>query len=243
MAATSAAQDYLAAIYRLSRGGSPARTAAIAQRLRVAGGSVSGMLRHLEGQGLVTHARGSAGLTPAGERVALQLIRRHRVLETYLVTTLRYSWDLVHEEADRLEHAVSDALIDRMADALGAPAVDPHGAPIPAPGSVFHEEQCSSLAELAVGEPVLVRRVEAAEPAMLRYLAALGIAPGVEVVVVERAPFGGPVRLRVADAEHLVGIAVTRAIRADPVAKAGGTSRTPRRGRRAERSHFRGESP
>lgn len=130
---TRQAEDYLKAIHVLEREGAAAGTNDIAARLGIAAASASGMLRRLARLGLVTVERyKGARLTPAGRREALLLIRRHRVIETYLVRRLGFVGDEVHEEAERLEHAASDALIERMADALGHPTLDPHGAPIPA---------------------------------------------------------------------------------------------------------------
>jgi DtxR family Mn-dependent transcriptional regulator len=129
---TRQAEDYLKAIHALELGGEAAGTTDIAARLGIAAASVSGMLRRLAGQGLVTVERyKGAHLTSAGRREALQLIRRHRIIESYLVERLGFVGEAVHEEAERLEHAASDALIARMADALGHPTLDPHGAPIP----------------------------------------------------------------------------------------------------------------
>lgn len=130
---TRQAEDYLKAIHALERAGAAAGTSDIAGRLGIAAASVSGMLRRLARLGLVSVERyKGARLTPAGRAEALLLIRRHRVIETYLVECLGFVGDEVHEEAERLEHAASDALIARMADALGHPTLDPHGAPIPA---------------------------------------------------------------------------------------------------------------
>src|SRR5688572_6889422 len=133
--ASSNVEDYLKTIYSLAADSEAASTSAIAHALGVAAGSVTGMLKRLSDQGLVEHVPYyGARLTVGGEEQAVGLIRRHRILEMFLVQVLGYTWDRVHEEADRLEHAVSDELIDRMAQVLGSPTVDPHGAPIPASG-------------------------------------------------------------------------------------------------------------
>src|SRR5688572_2931668 len=128
-----AVEDYLKTIYSLTRRDQAASTSAIAELLGVAAGSVTGMLKRLAEQELVEHVPYyGARLTESGEREAVRLIRRHRVLELFLVQVLRYTWDRVHEEAERLEHAATDEMIDRMATVLGEPVLDPHGAPIPA---------------------------------------------------------------------------------------------------------------
>src|SRR5690606_12234903 len=149
---TPAAQDYLKAIYKLSRGRAPASTSSIAARLHVAAASVTGMLKRLAERGFVEHVPYyGARLTEAGEREALRMIRRHRVLESFLVERLGYRWDEVHEEAERLEHAASDELIDRMAGVLGEPREDPHGSPIPEAGGEYEERQYPTLTELQEG--------------------------------------------------------------------------------------------
>src|SRR5688572_13595948 len=177
-------EDYLKAIYELERSGAPAETNAIATLLSIAPASVSGMVRRLADQGLITHERyHGARLTAAGRRAALKTIRRHRVIESYLTTALGYSWDRVHDEAERLEHAASDELIDRMAAAIGEPSTDPHGAPIPTRDGTLRERVLVPLSSLANGEEAQVERVSDESADRLRYLAELGIVPGVRVLV------------------------------------------------------------
>ncbi len=133
------------------------------------------------------------------------MVRRHRILESYLVAFLDYTWDTVHEEAERLEHAVSDDLIERMADALGNPSVDPHGDPIPAPDGSMVELVYTPLSEMPVGESVEVRRVETGQADRLRYFADHGLVPGAAVTVTSRQPFGGPITVRAGGHEQLLG--------------------------------------
>ncbi|HEX7048933.1 MAG TPA: metal-dependent transcriptional regulator [Longimicrobiales bacterium] len=224
---TSAVQDYLKAIYHLSRSREAAATSAIAERLRVSAGSVSGMLRRLADRGLVEHIPYyGARLTEGGEREAVRMIRRHRVLELFLVEVLGYTWDRVHEEADCLEHAASDELVDRMAAVLGEPDVDPHGAPIPAAAGAFEEERYPSLSELAAGCPAVLRRVSDEDPAALRYLAGLNLLPGAQLEVLEHAPFNGPLRVRIGGTEQVIGREISRSIMVEPLeapAAAGGS--------------------
>ena len=203
---TRSVEDYLKAIYRLSPEGRPASTSDIAHLLELSAPSVSGMVKRLSELGLLEHIpyRG-VQLTDAGRRAALRMVRRHRLIEAYLVEFLGYSWDAVHAEAERLEHAVSDTLVERMAVALGHPAVDPHGDPIPAVDGSIHELACTALAEVAVGETVAIRRVDERDPERLRYLGALGLVPGVVVTLRERQPFGGPVEVDVAGVPHVIG--------------------------------------
>ena len=206
-------EDYLKAIYDLELVGAPASTNDIADRLAISPASVSGMLRRLADQGLVSHEpyRG-VRLTGDGRRAALRTLRRHRILECYLTEVLGYPWDRVHAEAERLEHAASEELVERMASALGDPVQDPHGAPIPTREGTVEEASLRTLAETAEGEQVRVRRVHDKDPARLRYLAELGIRPGSVLRVVGRAPFDGPITLqleaRSEGATHAVGVGV-----------------------------------
>ena len=203
---TGPVEDYLKAIYELERAGEAAETNAIARLLGIAPASVSGMMRRLAEQGLITHERyRGARLTPAGRRAALRTLRRHRVIEAYLTTALGYSWDRVHDEAERLEHAASDELIDRMASAIGEPETDPHGAPIPTREGTLRERSLVALAVLEPGAVARVERVSDRNAERLRYLAELGIVPGVTVHVIAREPFGGPIALRVADTPRTIG--------------------------------------
>ena len=190
-------QDYLKAIYNLSASGGSAQTGELAEALAVAPGSVSGMLRRLAEAGLVQHAayRGVT-LTELGRSEALRVIRRHRVLETYLAQVLGWDWDAVHEEAERLEHAASDQLIDRMSDALGDPRYDPHGEPIPTARGDVEDLSLSPMSEVAVGAVGEVRQVRDSHPDLLRYIASLGLRIGTRFEVLEAAPFKGPVTVR-----------------------------------------------
>lgn len=201
-----AVEDYLKAIYKLSGDDQPATTSAVADRLGVAAGSVTGMLRRLAERGLVRHVPYyGARLTAEGEADAVRLIRRHRVIELFLVEVLGYTWDRVHEEAERLEHAASDELIDRMAKVLGEPEVDPHGAPIPGLDRPLEDTLYPSLAELDAGDRAVLKRVSDQDSDVLRYLAEHGLTPGVEFEVVGREPFGGPVRVRIGPDEKVIG--------------------------------------
>ncbi|MEX0891073.1 MAG: metal-dependent transcriptional regulator [Gemmatimonadota bacterium] len=219
---TSSVEDYLKTIYELEREGSAAATNEIADRLSIASASVSGMLRRLADQGLLEHERyRGARLTDEGRRVALGTIRRHRIIEVYLVQALGYPWDRVHEEAERLEHAASDELVDRMAAAVGEPTVDPHGAPIPTREGEIYEGEYLSLADLDPGEAGRLLRVEDDDPAFLRYLDSLELAIGTRLSVHSRAPFDGPVVLTIeaegGTREASVGRRVARALKVERV--------------------------
>lgn len=206
VALTGQAEDYLKAIYELEQQGAAAGTNDIAARLGIAAASVSGMVQRLSRLGLVRAERyRGARLSIAGRAAALQLIRRHRIIECYLVERLGFGWEDVHDEAERLEHAASDELITRMADAIGNPTADPHGAPIPTAAGEVDETRLPSIAELAEGEQATVVRMSDRDPAFLRYLDELGIRPGATVQVIAKAPFGGPLTLKVGGAQHAVG--------------------------------------
>jgi DtxR family Mn-dependent transcriptional regulator len=206
---TAPVEDYLKAIYAFERGGGAAATNDIAQRLSIAPASVSGMVQRLADQGLVEYERyRGVRLTNAGRRAALKTLRRHRVIEAYLVRALGYSWDTVHEEAERLEHAASDTLIDRMAAAIGEPVTDPHGAPIPTREGTIDDPPHRSLADAEIGSRHRVVRVGDEDPGMLRYLDSLGLRPGVEVTLTDRAPFEGPLTIEVGSATQQVGAAL-----------------------------------
>lgn len=194
---TPSTEDYVKVIYLLEEHGGPAQTSAIAEALQIAPPSVSGMVKRLSEWGLLEHVPyHGVQLTYKGRRAALRMVRRHRVLETYLTSKLGYDWDSVHEEAERLEHAVSDELIERMAMALGNPGYDPHGAPIPTKDGAIEAPDYTSLNEIPVGDVGELREVSDRDPEMLRYLASLGLRPGVSFDVVARQPFRGPVTIR-----------------------------------------------
>jgi DtxR family Mn-dependent transcriptional regulator len=205
---TRSVEDYLKAIYHLSSQGGFATTSDIAAMLEVAPPSVSGMMKRLSETGLIEHVpyRG-VQLTHQGRHAALQMIRRHRILEVYLTQQLGYDWGDVHAEAERLEHAVSEQLIDRMAGALGDPRYDPHGAPIPTAAGEIEEAELVTLADAAVGTTLLLRQVGGGDenPARLRYLAEQGLTPGTRMTVVDRQPFNGPITVRIGGQTRVVG--------------------------------------
>lgn len=190
---TRSVEDYLKAIYRLSAQGGFATTSDIAAILSLSAPSVSGMVKRLSEMGLIEHVpyRG-VQLTSQGRRAALKMIRRHRVLELYLTRNLSYDWDSVHNEAERLEHAVSDDLIERMAASLGDPRYDPHGDPIPTATGDIEETELVSLADAPVGSDLELRQVGTQDAARLRYFAEQGLVPGVRVSITDRQPFNGP---------------------------------------------------
>jgi DtxR family Mn-dependent transcriptional regulator len=191
-------EDYLKAIYGLSESGDPASTTAIAESLDIQPASVTGMVKRLAESGLLEHVpyRG-VRLTKNGTREALRVLRRHRILETYLCERLGYAWEDVHGEAERLEHAASDELIERMAAALEFPQHDPHGAPIPTVAGDIESLVASTLADAVPGARVRIRAVRDEDSAVLRSMAAEGLVPGARVRVAEAQRVAGSVEIRV----------------------------------------------
>jgi DtxR family Mn-dependent transcriptional regulator len=185
-------EDYLKAIHRLQgEGGDRVRTSAIAEHLEVSESSVSTMVKELAEDDLVDHEEyAGVTLTPTGRSVALEVVRHHRLLEAFLSEELDYDWSEVHEEADRLEHHISERFIQRVAEILDHPTVDPHGDPIPNPGlEELDEGETVRLSACGEGDAVVIERVSDRDPEVLRYLGEHGLRPGVRVTVVEVAPF------------------------------------------------------
>jgi DtxR family Mn-dependent transcriptional regulator len=214
---TPAVEDYTKAIFSLeSRHDEPVPTKTLAERLEITPGSVSAMLKRLDELGLITHVpyRG-VRLTPDGRRIALEVIRHHRLLESYLAEVLGMPWDRVHAEAEVLEHVLSDDLEELIAAKLGNPTVDPHGDPIPTVEYDLQEGETTRLDELPIGATGRFVRVSDSDPEMLRYLAAQGIALGDELEIVDRQPFGGPLFVRFGDETHALGDALSRAMRVE----------------------------
>jgi DtxR family Mn-dependent transcriptional regulator len=206
---TPAIEDYLKAIYQLAQEEpdvGPVTGQRLAARLGVAAPSVTNMVKRLSELGLVAHERyRGIALTETGQRIALEVIRHHRLLERYLVEALGYRWDEVHEEAERLEHHISEELEARMAAALGNPTVDPHGDPIPCLDGSMTSAPGPALSELVPGQSAAVQRVSDRDPERLRYLEELGIRPGATLRVLELLPFEGPLRIEVEGVEHVIG--------------------------------------
>ncbi|NIR50131.1 metal-dependent transcriptional regulator [candidate division KSB1 bacterium] len=207
---TQTVQDYLKIIYKLGSKGETVTTNAIAERLNVSQASVTGMIKKLAELKLVTHTpyRG-VELTQAGRKIALEIIRHHRLLELYLAQALGYSWDEVHDEAEKLEHVISEDFETRMAEALGNPTTDPHGAPIPSKDGEIVERSLVPLTQAKAGQRVTIEQVSDSDPTMLRYLGDLGIYPKVEIDVLEKAPFDGPLLIQLGDNQHHLGETVT----------------------------------
>jgi DtxR family transcriptional regulator, Mn-dependent transcriptional regulator len=213
--ASQAVEDYAKAIYSLERRrGEPVTTSAIADRLGVSPASVSAMVKRLATLGLVDHEPyQSVRLTSAGERIALAVIRHHRLLELYLSEALGMPWDRVHDEAEVLEHAISRELSELIAAKLGHPTHDPHGDPIPTADGKLQEPETASLQSLDAGDRGTFTRVSDANPELLRYLATRQILSGMRLEVVDKQPFEGPLTVRLGDRRQVLGGAIARAMR------------------------------
>jgi DtxR family transcriptional regulator, Mn-dependent transcriptional regulator len=215
---SEAVENYAKAIYAIQQRSGTVTTNAIAERLGVTAASASGMVKKLDSLGLVSHVPyKGVELTADGERLALEVIRHHRLLELYLAESLDVPWDRVHAEAEVLEHVLSEELEALIAAKLGNPTVDPHGDPIPTADLVIEERSTSALADLAPGARATFVRISDSDPEMLRYLAERGIAPGDEFHVIDKQPFDGPTFARFGDDVHVLGGALARAMRADVV--------------------------
>ncbi len=214
---SSAIEDYAKAIYALQlRAGEAVSTNALAERLGVTAASASGMVKRLDELGLVEHQpyRG-VSLTADGRRVALEVMRHHRLLELYLVQSLGVPWDRVHQEAEVLEHVLSEELEELIAAKLGDPTHDPHGDPIPTRELKIEEGPTQSLQSLEAGASGTFARVSDADPEMLRFLAERGIAPGDAFEVIDKQPFDGPLFVRFGDHVQVLGGTLAKAMRVE----------------------------
>lgn len=210
---TPATEDYLKAIYKLQENAEAASTNAIADRMGVSAASVTNMMKRLAETGLVEHRPYQAiRLTDAGRKIALEIIRHHRLLEVYMAEALGFTWDQVDAEAERLEHVISEEFEDKIDAMLGYPTTDPHGSPIPAKDGSIASADYERLSDMEPGRTVVVRRVTDTDPALLRYLAKLRLRPQSIVEVMSKEPFDGPMFLRVDGEEQHVGHQVTRSV-------------------------------
>lgn len=218
---SEAVDDYLKAIYEIAGDEGRASTASLARKLSVAPASVTGMLQKLAQRKpapVQYQKHRGARLSEHGKLRALEVIRHHRLIELFLHRVLGYSWDEVHDEAERLEHAISEQLEDRIAERLGNPEVDPHGHPIPRKDGSIPTRRDMSLLEAFVGSETTVSRVSDSNPEMLRYLAGLGISPGTKIKLTDRAPFDGPLTLEIGNSrkKQALGPTVAAEIRVTP---------------------------
>lgn len=213
MVLSSAAEDYLKTIYKLGADEDSVTTQAVAARLGVAAPSATAMIKKLAGMKLVTHTpyRG-VELTAAGEKIALEVIRHHRLIETYLAEVLGVAWDKVHDEAERWEHVLSEEVEAKMAEALNHPTRDPHGAPIPSLDGSVPRDGWKRLSESVAGTQARVRRVSDENAELLRHLREMNLVPGSEVEVLRAAPAEGVLQLRIGGKRRTVGLSPARAV-------------------------------
>lgn len=207
MSRSQSVEDYLKAIYKLEKETeSGVSNSLLAEEMNVAGASVTNMVKRLSKMGLVEYeSYYGSRLTKAGEKIALEIVRHHRLLELYLKEMMGYSWDEVHEEAEKLEHHISEQFEDRIAELLNNPKYDPHGDPIPGKDGSMPDEHLFSLLEIKEKTPCVIRRVKNQDPELLRYLEKRNLIPGVKIKVSRRDPFDGPVHISV-EGENSVAI-------------------------------------
>jgi len=213
MVLSQAVEDYLKTIFTLEAEGNKATTTQIADALDVSSASATNMVKRLSKMGLVDYeSYKGASLTSSGKKIALEIVRHHRLLELYLLEVMGYSWDEVHEEAEKLEHHISERFEDKIAKLLDDPTHDPHGDPIPTKDGLMPEMDAEPLIDAEANHEYIVNRVKDQDPELLRYLEKIGLLPGVKVTIKEKAPFNGPITLLIEDTEQAIGNDVARNI-------------------------------
>lgn len=209
MRLSQSVEDYLKAIYVLQTEGKKATTTNIAKALEISSASVTNMLKRLAKMNLLEYqSYKGASLTQAGNKIALEILRHHRLLELYLKEVMGYSWDEVHDEAENLEHHISEQFEDRIAELLNHPTHDPHGDPIPSKDGVVPSMAHLSISEAEENIPYIIGRVKDQDPELLRYLERIGLLPGTKIEVLEKAPFSGPIKIKLEDEEQVLGHAI-----------------------------------
>lgn len=210
---SAAAEDYLKTIYKLQSSGEAVTTQALAARLKVAAPSATAMIKKLASLKLVRHEKyRGVVLTTAGEKIALETIRHHRLVETYLAEVLGLDWDKVHDEAERWEHVLSEEVEAKIAEALNHPTRDPHGAPIPSLNGEITVDGWTPLTKLTTGAQGIVRRVSDENPETLRHLRDMQLLPGATVEVLRAVPAEGVLQLRIAGKRRMLGVSPANAV-------------------------------
>jgi DtxR family Mn-dependent transcriptional regulator len=214
---SQAVEDYLKTIYKLQNGSDIVSTSDIAKTMSVSSASVTNMVKRLAQMGLVEYEsyRGVT-VTSTGKKVALEIIRHHRLLELYLREVMGYPWDKVHQEAEHLEHHISEEFEDKLDEMLGFPTHDPHGDPIPTREGQIADSTTDPLANFEPGESVVIQRVSDSDPEMLSYLEKIGLMPGALLEIVGKAPFHGPITILVQGKEHVVGYRIASNVFVEP---------------------------
>lgn len=213
MVLSQSVEDYLKTIYKLQADGEPASTTKIAEAMNVSSASATNMIKRLADMRLVKYqSYKGASLTESGKKIALEIIRHHRLLELYLLEVMGYSWDEVHDEAEKLEHHISERFEDKIADLLDHPTYDPHGDPIPSKEGIMPQMEVEALTEVKEGHRYIVSRVRDQDPELLRYLEKIGLQPGVRLIIQSKAPFEGPITVHIEDSKQVLGFDMARHI-------------------------------
>jgi DtxR family Mn-dependent transcriptional regulator len=206
MVLSQAVEDYLKVIYRIELEGNKATTTKVADALEVSSASATNMVKRLSKMGLVDYeSYKGASLTKSGKKIALEIIRHHRLLELYLLEVMGYSWDEVHEEAEKLEHHISEQFEEKIAQLLDDPTHDPHGDPIPTKDGLMPEMDADPLVNAEANQEYIVNRVKDQNPELLRYLEKIGLLPGIKIKIKEKGPFKGPVTILIEGSEKVIG--------------------------------------
>lgn len=206
MVLSQAVEDYLKVIYRIELEGNKATTTKVADALDVSSASATNMVKRLSKMGLVDYeSYKGASLTKSGRKIALEIIRHHRLLELYLLEVMGYSWDEVHEEAEKLEHHISEQFEEKIAQLLDDPTHDPHGDPIPTKDGLMPEMDADPLVNAETDQEYIVNRVKDQNPELLRYLEKIGLLPGIKIKIKEKSPFKGPVTILIEGSEKVIG--------------------------------------
>lgn len=206
MVLSQAVEDYLKVIYRIELEGNKATTTKVANALEVSSASATNMVKRLSKMGLVDYeSYKGASLTKSGRKIALEIIRHHRLLELYLLEVMGYSWDEVHEEAEKLEHHISEQFEEKIAQLLDDPTHDPHGDPIPTKEGLMPEMNADPLVSAEADQEYIVNRVKDQNPDLLRYLEKIGLLPGIKIKIKEKGPFKGPVTILIEGSEKVIG--------------------------------------
>ena len=213
MVISQSIEDYLKAIYVLETEGEGASTNNIAEALNISSASVTNMLKRLAVMKLIEHkSYKGATLTDSGRKVALEVVRHHRLLELYLKEMMGYSWDEVHAEAEKLEHHISEQFEDKIAELLDNPTHDPHGDPIPSKDGVVPEMASLAVCDADINTLYIIGRVRDQDPEVLRYLEKIGVIPGVKLMVLDKAPFDGPIKVRLEEEEKTLGFSLAKQV-------------------------------
>lgn len=209
MSLSQSVEDYLKAIYILNTEGEGATTTNIAETLNISSASVTNMLKRLAGMNFIEHkSYKGATLTEAGKKIALEILRHHRLLELYLQEVMGYSWDEVHDEAEKLEHHISEQFEDKIAELLDHPTHDPHGDPIPSKDGVVPEMASLAITDAELDVSYIIGRVKDQDPELLRHLEKTGIIPGVKLTILKKDPFEGPVQVKLEEEEKTIGFKI-----------------------------------